>query len=205
MISKDKSNKLDVAGLRKAITSAILATGYIPTEDGSITVDLQYKDADVIVRPDNMLSRFYWLNQPWYLMIIFFWVVPLIWIWSHIDQRRAGGPYEVAVASYGLKVYPALPGTYANERVEQAKHRLPGLFKLYPFIPRDPFLHQGPKGVHYLLGRKEGEWFREWEVSRAGRSLNRADKTGAHPDGCAHEVPWRADGHARVRGGPARA
>lgn len=21
----------------------------------------------------------------------------------------------------------------------------------------------GPKGVHYLLGRKEGEWFREWE------------------------------------------
>jgi hypothetical protein len=44
-----------------------------------------------------------------------------------------------------------------------AKERLPGLYKLHPEIPKNPTLHRGPKGIHYLLGRKEGEFFREWE------------------------------------------
>ena len=30
-------------------------------------------------------------------------------------------------------------------------------------MPRATSLQPGPQGIHYLLGRKEGEWFREWE------------------------------------------
>jgi hypothetical protein len=37
------------------------------------------------------------------------------------------------------------------------------LFKTHPEIPRGATLQPGPKGIYYLLGRREGEWFREWE------------------------------------------
>lgn len=43
-----------------------------------------------------------------------------------------------------------------------ARDRLPAMFKLHPEVPRNPLLLHGPKGIHYLLGRREGEWFREW-------------------------------------------
>jgi hypothetical protein len=62
----------------------------------------------------------------------------------------------------GLKYYPPLPSTFAAESLEAAKERLPALYKIHPEIPKNPTLHRGPKGIHYLLGRKEGE-FREWE------------------------------------------
>ncbi|WVR09222.1 hypothetical protein IAU60_006285 [Kwoniella sp. DSM 27419] len=44
-----------------------------------------------------------------------------------------------------------------------AQDRLAALYKLHPELPENPTLQYGPKGVHYLVGRKEGEWFREWE------------------------------------------
>lgn len=67
--------------------------------------------------------------------------------------------------SDALKYYPALPATYPNETIETAQERLPSLYKTHPEIPRSPapVLQYGPRGVHYLVGRKEGEWFREWE------------------------------------------
>ena len=37
------------------------------------------------------------------------------------------------------------------------------MYKIHPEIPQPTTLAPGPKGVHYLLGRREGEWFREWE------------------------------------------
>lgn len=38
------------------------------------------------------------------------------------------------------------------------------MHKLHPELPAQPALQPGgPKGVHYLLGAKEGWWFREWE------------------------------------------
>ena len=62
-----------------------------------------------------------------------------------------------------MKYYPPLPATFPDERVKEAQDRLPGLFKIHSEIPTGATLQKGPKGVHYLLGRKEGEWFREWE------------------------------------------
>lgn len=63
----------------------------------------------------------------------------------------------------GLKYYPPLPATFQSETIQAAQERLASLYKLHPEIPKNPTLAKGPKGVHYLLGRKEGEFFREWE------------------------------------------
>lgn len=62
-----------------------------------------------------------------------------------------------------MKFYPPLPATFPDETIQAAQERLPGLFKIHPEIPAGATLQPGPNGVHYLLGRKEGEWFREWE------------------------------------------
>lgn len=95
-----------------------------------------------------------------------------------------------------MKVYPPLPGTYAGEQVDAARDRLPGLFKLHPELPRSrPFLHAGPKGVHYLLGRREGEWFREWEerIRMAVRTCFKGALTNTRVDG--DEEPPELDGY----------
>lgn len=139
----------DLANLRKAIITAILSTGYQPAEDGSINVDFQYADAEIVVRPDNMVSKIYY--QPGFLyvmfMILFFWAMPFFWLWQRVDTARASGPYEISIASYSMKSYPPLPETHPGERVEQARLRLPALFKLYT-LPKNPLLVQGPRGVH---------------------------------------------------------
>lgn len=62
-----------------------------------------------------------------------------------------------------MKFYPRLPSTFPGETVALASERLPGMYKVHPELPKPAMLVPGPKGVHYLLGRKEGEWFREWE------------------------------------------
>jgi hypothetical protein len=72
-------------------------------------------------------------------------------------------PGRVSDIVDGLKYYPPLPTTFSSETIQAAKDRLPSLYKIHPEIPKNPMLARGPKGVHYLLGRKEGEFFREWE------------------------------------------
>lgn len=62
-----------------------------------------------------------------------------------------------------IKYYPPLPSTFPSEMVSHAEERLPGMYKVHPELPHPTHLQPGPRGVHYLLGRKEGEWFREWE------------------------------------------
>ncbi|BEJ13638.1 hypothetical protein CspHIS471_0308120 [Cutaneotrichosporon sp. HIS471] len=154
----------DIAALRKAIMGAIHSTGYIAEDDQSVVVDITVADGDIIVRPPNLCSKYYygWGVGHMIMMLLFWWAMPLIWLWQRLDPR-AGGPYEVSVAAYGMKVYPPLPNTFKNESVGQAQHRLASLFKTHPEIPANPRLQRGPKGVHYLLGEREGQWFREWE------------------------------------------
>ncbi|KLT45980.1 hypothetical protein CC85DRAFT_239767 [Cutaneotrichosporon oleaginosum] len=154
----------DIAALRKAIMGAIHSTGYIAEDEQSITVDITVSEGDVVVRPPNFFSKYYYGSGAAhvFLMMLFWWAVPFLWLWQRLDPR-AGGPYDVAVAAYGMKVYPPLPNTFKNESTEQAQHRLAALFKTHPEIPANPRLQRGPEGVHYLLGEREGQWFREWE------------------------------------------
>lgn len=141
----------DLASIRKAIITAILSTGYQATDDGGITVDFHFSaDSEVLVRPDNFFSRYYF--QPGFVhvifMMLFFWVVPFIWLWQRVDTARASGPYEVANAVYCLKTYTPLPATFPAEQIYQARQRLPSLFKLHPELPKDPSLVVGPRGIY---------------------------------------------------------
>ncbi|ORY29114.1 hypothetical protein BCR39DRAFT_532672 [Naematelia encephala] len=148
----------DRNALLTAVKGAILSTGYVSND---LSVSFEYTNRAVIVRPANLLSRM--LNHT--LIYALLWITliyPIIWIWQRLHPR-GGGPYNVASASYGMKYYPALPSTFPSETLEAAQNRLPGMYKIHPELPHPTRLQPGPKGIHYLLGRKEGEWFREWE------------------------------------------
>ncbi|WRT68863.1 uncharacterized protein IL334_005844 [Kwoniella shivajii] len=149
----------DIENLQNAIKNAILSTGY---QSNYLTVTSEVTPPAVVIRPNNIFSRainhgfIYFLS--WITLI---W--PMIWILKRVFPRFLGAPWGVAYVNYGLKCYPALPSTYPMETISQAQDRLPSLYKFHPELPKNPTLQYGPKGVHYLLGRKEGEWFREWE------------------------------------------
>jgi hypothetical protein len=90
--------------------------------------------------------------------------LPRAW-WSLIQN----GPSDMCVSTRipltpdALKSYHPLPSTFPSESLAQAQERLVGLYKTHPEIPKGVQLQNGTKGVYYVLGRKEGEWFREWE------------------------------------------
>ncbi|WVQ75359.1 hypothetical protein IAR50_004978 [Cryptococcus sp. DSM 104548] len=148
----------DLDGLQSAITGAIRSTGY---SHPNLEVTLDVEDRVIVVHPNNYLSRI--LGNPFvYFLSWLFLLYPLIWIWKRWSSW-GGAPWDVAVATYALKFYPALPTTYPSEPLSTAQDRLPALYKLHPQLPQQPHLVQGPRGVHYLVGRKEGSWFREWE------------------------------------------
>jgi hypothetical protein len=153
----------DMKGVRMAIERAVLSTGFQSGAKGSsgVKITLECSDQVINVRPNNLLVRA--MNSLFISILMWITLIyPLILIWQRISSR-GGAPYEVATISYAMKFYPPLPGTFPAETVQQARDRLPALYKLHPELPRTPFLHRGPKGVHYLLGRREGEWFRAWE------------------------------------------
>ncbi|OCF60325.1 hypothetical protein L486_03006 [Kwoniella mangroviensis CBS 10435] len=149
----------EMESVQTAIRTAILSTGY---QSNYLTVTTDITPLAIVIRPNNILSRavnngfIYFLS--WITLI---W--PLIWIFKRVFPRFLGAPWNVAYVNYALKCYPPLPSTYPAETILQAQDRLAALYKLHPELPENPTLQYGPKGVHYLLGRKEGEWFREWE------------------------------------------
>ncbi|ODN91403.1 hypothetical protein L198_05917 [Cryptococcus wingfieldii CBS 7118] len=148
----------DLDGVQSAINGAIRSTGY---SHPNLEVTLDVDDRVVIVHPNNFLSRILG-NSFVYFLSWLFMIYPLIWFWKRWSSR-GGAPWDVTVATYALKFYPPLPHTFPSEPLPDAQSRLPSLYKLNPQLPKEPQLVQGPKGVHYLVGRKEGGWFREWE------------------------------------------
>ncbi|WVO18263.1 hypothetical protein L204_105974 [Cryptococcus depauperatus] len=149
----------DLENLKAAITNAIESTGYSPKH---LQVEININDAGFIVRPDNRLSRALGNTFIYFLSWIFL-AYPLIWILTRCFPKIFGGKLDIVTTTYAMKWYPPLPYTYPDESLLSAKDRLPSLYKIHPEIPIDPPLQVGPKGIHYQLGRREGEWFREWE------------------------------------------
>nr|XP_031862237.1 uncharacterized protein CI109_002202 [Kwoniella shandongensis]KAA5529309.1 hypothetical protein CI109_002202 [Kwoniella shandongensis] len=150
----------DQAGLLTAVNSAIMSTGY---PAANIQTSFDMSPTYVVVRPNNTLSRALGNTFIYFLLWITL-IYPCIWIWKRVHPS-GGGTWSLARASYAMKFYPPLPSTFPSETIDQARDRLPSLIKLHPEIPAgvEVKFQYGPKGVHYLLGRKEGEWYREWE------------------------------------------
>ncbi|WWC91408.1 uncharacterized protein L201_006352 [Kwoniella dendrophila CBS 6074] len=149
----------ELENLQTAIKNAILSTGY---QSNYLDVTTELTPASLVIRPNNIFSRA--VNHGFIYFLSWITLVwPLIWILKRVFPRFFGAPWGVSYVNYALKCYPPLPSTYPSESISQAQDRLPSLYKLHPELPENPLLQYGPKGVHYLLGRKEGEWFREWE------------------------------------------
>lgn len=151
----------DFVSLRHAIERSILSTGYQPSADTPISIQFQVKDDLLVVQDSNWLTSLI-QNRAIFFLLIITLIYPMIWLWQRFSAR-GGAPYDIARSTYAMKFYPPLPSTYPAETVQQAQDRLPGLFKLHPEVPRNPFLHKGPRGVHYLLGQREGSFYREWD------------------------------------------
>ena len=160
----------DLVALERAIRQAIASTGY-DVANSTVTIEVDY--AELHVCPPNWFSRVKSSGFAFFFVCFIgclTFIAPIICILRALgigEHNRfiGGGSWKVAYATYGLKSYPPLPGTYISETVDQARERLPGMYKLHPELPKYAArgLVKGPKGVHYLAGRKEGEWFREWE------------------------------------------
>ncbi|WVQ81641.1 hypothetical protein IAT38_003765 [Cryptococcus sp. DSM 104549] len=158
----------DIDGLQAAITSAIVSQGY-PLSNLQVNVELDA--THVVVRPDNRLNRA--LSNPWlYFLSWITLVYPIILLWKWLSSR-GGGTWAVAFVSYALKFYPPLPSTFPKETAEAARRRVPSLGKLHPEMPRNPQIQYGPKGVHYLVGKREGDWFKDWEKVIKEAVMNR--------------------------------
>lgn len=160
----------DLVALERAIRQTIASTGY-DSANAAVSIDVEMDEIHVC--PRNWYSRIK-SSTAAFAVLCFIGcltlVAPVIFILRELgigasNRWIGGGSWKVAYATYALKRYPPLPGTYANERVEQARERIPGMLKMHPYVPRTAAkgLVRGPRGVHYLQGRKEGEWFREWE------------------------------------------
>ncbi|KAK4685460.1 hypothetical protein P7C73_g4692, partial [Tremellales sp. Uapishka_1] len=147
----------DMGGLKSAIAGAIRSTGYTD----ALTVEFDWTERYYVVKPNNLLTRAIHNNFVYFLLWITM-IFPLILLFQRF-HRLGGGVYDVVRADYSMKYYPPLPATFPTETIQAAQHRLPSLYKTHPEIPHGAFLQVGPKGIHYLVGMKEGQWMKDWE------------------------------------------
>ncbi|KAL1410921.1 hypothetical protein Q8F55_001864 [Vanrija albida] len=151
----------DFEGIKKRIVNMIKGTGY----NGAVSVGYSYGPNDVIVRPNSHVVRAMHGSYRWALYLTGVWCC--LKGWQRLD-KHGGAPYEVVTASYGMRTYPPLPGTYPDETLSAARDRFAAVAAENPEIPGDGggFLVYGPKGVHYQLGETEDEF-----LSRVGPTI----------------------------------
>ncbi|BEJ16529.1 hypothetical protein CspHIS471_0511340 [Cutaneotrichosporon sp. HIS471] len=142
--------------LRRTLQHRIWASG----QRAFVDVEIECGEDDVTVEPENAVVRL--KHNSW--VVVLGWVTllyPLLWVLLHLFGRY-GATYDQAVASYALKLYPALPGTCPTESLAEGARRYAAAAVGYG-LPLDARLVKGPKGVHVLVGVEESEWLREWE------------------------------------------
>ncbi|WVQ81166.1 hypothetical protein IAT38_003288 [Cryptococcus sp. DSM 104549] len=150
----------DFEELRNAISTAIRAAGH---KDG---LDITFEKGPTMIRVKS--SNFFSRALDWWIIAILAWptlIYPLIIFLRKFFPYWVGGYWETVRITYPLKLFPALPATFPSETIASARERLHSLRKEYPELPAPDVirLEQGPEGVHYMVGKTEGDWFKEWE------------------------------------------
>ncbi|WVQ85186.1 hypothetical protein IAT38_007351 [Cryptococcus sp. DSM 104549] len=150
----------DYEMLKIHISSAVRAAGY--TEGLSITFETG--PTAICVKSSNIVSR---ALDIWAIATLLYltFIYALIGILRLMFPSVVGAYWETVHITYPLKFFPALPSTFPTETIAAARERLPSLMKEHPYLPAPDVirLEQGPQGVHYMVGKTEGEWFKEWE------------------------------------------
>ncbi|WOO80957.1 uncharacterized protein LOC62_03G004487 [Vanrija pseudolonga] len=177
----------DFKATKRRIINIIRSSGY----GGDLNVWYDFTPKNLIVRPNSRLVRA--MHESWrYLMYL-----TCVWCcvkgWQRLD-KNGGAPYEVVVASYGMKTYPPLPGTYPAETLATALERFPAVAAAHPEIPGDAggYLVYGPKGVHYQLGESEDEFIARTDYTNKFTNCLQCDLDRTYPldttqDGSSYE------------------
>lgn len=122
----------------------------------------------IIVRPTNTLSQI--TSNTWYKLLLWITLIyPFIWLFKRFHER-GGGVWKVCGGGYPLKVVLPAQGDKGD--------RLPTFEEAAgssssAAVPAET----------YVIGEREGEWFRRWENTIRGAVLSRRqDKTPlVHP------------------------
>ncbi|WRT68862.1 uncharacterized protein IL334_005843 [Kwoniella shivajii] len=150
----------DFHTLKRALRNTILSTGY---EGKEVEIHFNYEPKYVVVRSNNWFSKA--LGSPFiYFLSWVTAVYPLFYVFKCVFPRIGGAPWSVACANYALKAYKPLPTTYPDESLTSAQDRVSTLRHTHPEVPENAILQYGPDGIYYLVGKREGEWFKEWEA-----------------------------------------
>lgn len=158
----------DFSALEQAIESLIIKqTSY----GGKLKVKFSpFPSANdlIILRPTNNLSKF--VSNIWIKLLLWITLIyPFIWLFKRFHER-GGGIWKVCGGGYPLKVVLPLPR-------EDGDH-LP-TFEEAAGSSSSAVARAGT----YVVGEREGEWFRKWENTIRGAVLSRKrDKTPlVHP------------------------
>ncbi|KAG8900386.1 hypothetical protein FRB99_006094 [Tulasnella sp. 403] len=145
----------NISQLRMAVHTTIRAN-YLRPEEPSIDFKIGANEIDV--RPDNRLSRM--LSKTWvYVLLWIFLVYPLIiWPFKRFSSR-GGGDWRVAGSAFALSKWAHLDDSSPGQTVEEYQELYN---RTHPEGER-LVLKQTPNGVSRLVGKREGEWFAEWE------------------------------------------
>ncbi|KAF8642356.1 hypothetical protein AX16_009625 [Volvariella volvacea WC 439] len=145
--------------LESAIRSSILHhTMYF----GDLTVEFQTRASKVYIRPDNRLSRMLsnkWLKFLSMILLIF----PFIWLFKRFHSR-GGGKWQVCGGAYALKRWVPLTDEELEE-LENSPDRLSHKGQTNVTTPSRPTIVHSSRGPSKLVGMREGEWFRKWEMT----------------------------------------
>lgn len=122
----------------------------------------------IIIRPANALSQL--LSNIWIKFLLWITLIyPFIWLYKRFHER-GGGIWKVCGGGYPLKVVLPLPKADGDN--------LP-TFEEAAGSSSSVVVRTGT----YVVGEREGEWFRKWENTIRGSVLSRKqDKTPlVHP------------------------
>lgn len=169
----------DFGALKQAIETLIVKqTSY----DGKLKVKFTpYPSAShlIIVRPTNTLSKL--VSNMWTKLLLWITLIyPFIWLFKRFHER-GGGVWKVCGGGYPLKVVLPLPREHGDQ--------LP-TFEEAAGSSSSTVVRAGT----YVVGEREGEWFRKWENTIRGAVLSkRQDKTPlTHPTDAPYLNPCAA-------------
>lgn len=150
----------NMGALRQAI-EATIRNNYAYQE--KVEVTFVTEGNRISIRADNWFSRM--LSKKWLVVILWITLIYPLFIWPFWKfSSRGGGPCEVAGSAFALCRWVHLPDSVPGETVEEYNARCGNVASSSRGpMPKKLILKETPRGISQLIGKREGEWFQEWE------------------------------------------
>ncbi|KAG9019731.1 hypothetical protein FRB90_011002 [Tulasnella sp. 427] len=172
----------NMGALRQAI-EATIRDNY--AHQGNVQVDWVTEGDHIRIRADNWFSRM--LDKTWLVVLLCITLIYPLFIWPF--QRfssRGGGPWEVSGSAFALCRWVHLEDSIPGETVEKYTARCANVASSSKGpMPSKLLFKATPRGISKLVGKREGEWFQDWEetIGSLVRQRYRGDVALAAPMG----------------------